>query len=238
MEVYLFDTQKEAADYLARQGVDYEKLFSANFTRKLRSFILADKIFDSWCNHIKSVAFMNEFSGDDSFDSIVMSNLVDNIIATAKSVKLADKMAKIIADIVDVVAIGTANENLISDMLVSTINDFVMDLGYSALTEEQITTARHIGEERNLHIFDYICRDIPARYSDEELTNLFNDMTTKSNILIPSFEENYNKWVEYMIISFIAHLEIPDYDHAANEALDVILKDIDSALNGETTESK
>lgn len=181
---------------------------------------------------------MNEFSGDDSFDSIVMSNLVENIIATAKSVKLADKMASIIADIVDVVAIGTANENLISDMLVSTIDDFVMDLGFSTLTEEQKTIARHIGEERNLHIFDYICRDIPSRYSDEELTNLFNDMTTKSNILIPSFEENYNKWVEYMIISFIAHLQIPDYDHAANEALEVILKDIDSAQNGEPEENR
>ena len=111
-----------------------------------------------------------------------------------------------------------------------------MDLGFSTLTEEQIASTKHIGEERNLHIFDYICRDTPARYSDEELTNLFNDMTTKPNILIPSFEENYNKWVEYMIISFIAHLEIPDYDHAANEALEVILKSIDNAQNEEKKE--
>ena len=39
-----------------------------------------------------------------------------------------------------------------------------------------------------------------------------------------------------MIISFIAHLEIPDYDHAANEALEVILKSIDNAQNEEKKE--
>ena len=236
MIVYDYDTRDEAERDLARKKVDWKKLFNVNFSRKLRSFIIADKIFNAWQEHIKSSSFMNEFSGEDSFDNAIMTELVKNIIATAKKVKLADKMASIIADIVDVVAIGTTNINLISDMLVSTINDFVMDLGFSTLTEEQIASTKHIGEERNLHIFDYICRDTPARYSDEELTNLFNDMTTKPNILIPSFEENYNKWVEYMIISFIAHLEIPDYDHAANEALEVILKSIDNAQNEEKKE--
>lgn len=236
MIVYDYDTRDEAERDLARKKVDWKKLFNVNFSRKLRSFIIADKIFNAWQEHIKSSSFMNEFSGEDSFDNAIMTELVKNIIATAKKVKLADKMASIIADIVDVVAIGTTNINLISDMLVSTINDFVMDLGFSTLTEEQIASTKHIGEERNLHIFDYICRDTPARYNDEELTNLFNDMTTKPNILIPSFEENYNKWVEYMIISFIAHLEIPDYDHAANEALEVILKSIDNAQNEEKKE--
>ncbi len=233
LDTYDFASIDEAKEYLSRRGVDPKLLFNATFKRKLRSFIIADKIFDSWCESIKSVSFMNEFSGEDSFDSIVMTNLVDNIIATAKSVKLADQMAKIIADIVDVTAIGTANENLISDMLVSTINDFVMDLGYSTLSEEQIESVRRVGEDRKLHIFDYICRDLPTRYSDEELTNLFNDMTTKPNILIPSFEENYNKWIEYMIISFIAHLEIPNYDHAANRALEEILQNIDMAQHSE-----
>lgn len=237
MTVYDYDTRDEAERDLARKKVDWRKLFKANFSRKLRSFILADKIFDAWQNHIKSSSFMNEFSGEDSFDNAIMSELVKNTITTAKKVKLADKMANIIADIVNVVAIGTANVNLISDMLVSTINGFVMDLGFSYLTEEQKASVQRIGEERNLHIFDYISRDIPARYNDEELTNLFNDMTTNPVILVPSFEENYNKWVEYMIISFIAHLEIPDYDHAANEALEVILKDIDAAQNGEQVES-
>ncbi len=45
-------------------------------------------------------------------------------------------------------------------------------------------------------------------------------------MLVPSFEENYNKWTEYMIISFISHLEIPNYDHAANESLFKLLTDI------------
>ena len=231
IEAYYFDSQEEAEEYLREQDVNPELLFKPNFERRLLSFILADKIYKAWCDHFRSPSFTNEFCAENTKDKIkssVMTNLVNNIITTSKSVKLADKMAQMIADIVNVVAIGTANENLISDMLVSTINDFVMDLGYSMLTEEQKATMRHLNEERKLHLFKYIDRDIPKRYSEEELTNLFNDMTTKPTLLVPSFEENYNKWMEYMMISFIAHLEVPKYDHAANEALEVILKEIDS----------
>jgi len=226
---YDFMDREDAERFLVRYGVNWEELFQSDFERNLPSFILADNVFDYWCKDITSSSFYNEFSGDGKdgkFFLDIMSKFTLNIVETAKFCKIPDMMAQRIADIVNVVAIGTANENLISDMLASTINDFVMDLGFSTLTEEQKAAVRRIGEERNLHIFDYICRDIPKKYDENDLTQLFNDMTTKSTMLVPSFEENYNKWTEYMIISFISHLEIPNYDHAANESLFKLLTDI------------
>ena len=40
------------------------------------------------------------------------------------------------------------------------------------------------------------------------------------------FEDNFNKWKEYMIISFIAHLNVPDFDRDANQALTELLHQI------------
>ena len=40
------------------------------------------------------------------------------------------------------------------------------------------------------------------------------------------FEENYYSWLEYMYVSFIAHLNIPEYDHEANEKLTVIINEL------------
>ena len=58
------------------------------------------------------------------------------------------------------------------------------------------------------------------------LTNLFNEMSANPKALLPSFEDNYNKWLEYMFISFVAHLDIPDFDHEANVALESLLEKI------------
>ena len=36
----------------------------------------------------------------------------------------------------------------------------------------------------------------------------------------------YNNWIEYMYVAFIAHLEIRDYNHEANNKLKVILDEL------------
>jgi hypothetical protein len=41
-----------------------------------------------------------------------------------------------------------------------------------------------------------------------------------------AFENNYYSWLEYMFVSFITHLNIPDYDHEANEQLTTILNEL------------
>ena len=55
------------------------------------------------------------------------------------------------------------------------------------------------------------------------MTTMFNNMSTSPMDLLPSFEDNYNRWIEYMFISFVAHLNLPKYDHEANEMLEKII---------------
>jgi hypothetical protein len=79
-------------------------------------------------------------------------------------------------------------------------------------------------ESRKIPAFRYILKEEPAVFEEEDLTAMFNDMSENPKALLPSFEDNYNKWIEYMFISFVAHLDIPDFDHEANVALSQILE--------------
>ena len=44
-----------------------------------------------------------------------------------------------------------------------------------------------------------------------------------------SFENNYYTWLEYLYVSFIAHLDVPDYDKEANRLLSEIIHNIDKS---------
>jgi hypothetical protein len=51
-------------------------------------------------------------------------------------------------------------------------------------------------------------------------------MSKNPQAILPSFDDNYNKWMESMFISFIAHLDVPEFDHQANIALSKIISEI------------
>ena len=55
------------------------------------------------------------------------------------------------------------------------------------------------------------------------MTALFNDILSSFGRYTPAYEANYNTWLEYMYIAFIAHINVPDYDRAANDELKIIL---------------
>ena len=226
---FAFISREEAEEYLIRKKVDVNKLFDGSFKRKLNSCIIGDAIFDKWCSRIKSVDFLNEFSNEDSFDTNIMTMLVEELILTANSLNLRDIMAEAIAEYVNVVNIHTANETLLADLLASIINDFVMDFGFKYLSDEEKNKAKGVCEKSNIPAFKYICKKTPETLEEEELTAMFNEMFENPQALLPSFDDNYNKWIEYMFVSFVAHLDIPEYDHDANEALAKILEHINEA---------
>ena len=229
IQTYSFDDKGEAQDFLVRKKVDVEKLFSGSYRRKLNSCIIADAVFDKWCSSIKSVDFLNEFSNDDSFDTTIMSNLVDELITTANSFDIRDRMADSIAEYVNVIAIHTANENLLADMLASMINNFVLDFGFSWLSDEERAKARKTCEKYNIPAFNYIAKELPATFDEAALTAMFNEMSSSPKALLPSFEDNYNKWLEYMFVSFVAHLDVPDVDPEANNLIRMLLESIKTA---------
>jgi hypothetical protein len=106
------------------------------------------------------------------------------------------------------------------------INDFVLDFGFSALSEEEQAKVKDACQKYNIPAFNYILKEVPGTFDEAMLADIFNDMSTNSKALLPSFDDNYNKWIEYMFISFVAHLEIPDIDPAANQKIKTLLAEI------------
>ena len=226
IKTYGFHSQEDAEEFLTKKKIDVDKLFDGSYKRKLNSCIIGDAVFDKWASIIKSVEFLNEFSNEENFDSSIMTILVDNLIATANSLELRDRMADAIAEYVNVVNIHTANESLLADILASFINDFVLDFGFKYLSDEEKKKAERVCISKNIPAFDYIYKELPATFEEEDLTQMFNEMSSNPQAILPSFEDNYNKWLEYMFISFVAHLDVPEYDHQANQALAEILDSI------------
>ncbi len=227
MDAYAFASQEEASSYLERRNVDVKILFSGEYKKRLNSCIIADCVFQLWDKKIHSEETMNTFTGEQSFDSVVMSTLLDNLVATGKAERVTDKLSDIIADYVNVVNTSTINESLVADILASTISDFVSDCGFSILGPKDIEKVRKLATSRKLPIFKYIDRERKSFYEEQELTELFNEMTSNPQAITPAFESNYNQWIEYMYISFVAHIDIPDFDPEANKALSILLKKID-----------
>jgi hypothetical protein len=226
INTYGFISESEAMEFLSRKQIDQRRLFDGSYKRKLNSCIIGDAIFDLWCSRIKSVDFLNEFSNEHSFDSNIMTILVDNLINTANTIQLRDRLAEAIAEYVNVVNIHTANENLLSDILPSIINNFIMDFGYKYLSADDLEKVKRVCQSRNIPAFNYICRESAAVFNEEDITRIFNEMSKNPQAILPSFDDNYNKWMEYMFISFIAHLDVPEFDHQANIALSKIISEI------------
>lgn len=226
IDTYGFYSIDEAKEFLLGKNINPEELFAQNFERKLNSCIIADTVFDAWCANIKSAEFIGAFSGDNGMTGSVMSSMVENMIRTAENLNIRDMMAKSIADYVNVVDVHTANESLLADILADRINDFVLDLGYEYISTEDREKVRNICQKRNLPAFQYMEQERQSTYTEEDLTALFNSMAARPQALLQSFENNYNTWIEYMFISFIANLNIPDFDHDANVALEKIINNI------------
>ena len=67
------------------------------------------------------------------------------------------------------------------------------------------------------------CSCRKSHFDEEELTALFNELTDHPKALTLAFENSYYLWLEYMYVTFITHLDIPEYDHQANEVLTNII---------------
>lgn len=227
--VYGLRDKDEAGKYLAGRDVESRLLFSGTFKKKLNSCVLADRVYDLWQKNIKSVEFMNQILANQRFDSVVMSILLEDITQTSNYLKLNDLMGDAIAEYVNVINIYTINESLVADILSSTINSFVIDLGYSLLPQADRDNARKVAQQSYLPVFDYIDREHTSHFEEDELTALFNELTDNPKSMTVSFENNYYTWLEYMYVSFIAHLDVPDYDKEANRLLSEIIHNIDKS---------
>lgn len=226
---YRFKEQEEAAEYLKSKKIDSRKLFKGETLKRKNSSIISDDLVKLWQENISSVQFMNACAGIDKMDEIVLTNLIGCVISTAQSVNLVEHIENEIADYVDILNTSNINEDLIADMIATTISDFVMDFGFKYLQEDQINTSRRVAKEQNLSCYIWTERERKEHFEEDEMTALFNDILSSSGRYTPAYEANYNTWLEYMYIAFIAHINVPEYNREANDELKKVL---DSFKNG------
>ena len=63
-------------------------------------------------------------------------------------------------------------------------------------------------------------------YDEAAVTQLMDEILADENQFTPSYMSYYNNWLEYMYVANVAHLNVPEYDHDANEKLKVILNEL------------
>lgn len=220
---YHFTDKEEAGEFLISRGIDADKLFAGDTIQRKNSAIIANDMLNLWRNNIQGVQFMNTFAGTGMINEIALSNLVSCVINTAENVNLRRIIENQIAEYTDILNTHSINEDLIADMIATTISDFITDFGYRYLTPEQIATSKRVSEERHLPSFDWTERPRQEHFTEEEMTALFNLILSSSDRFTPAYDANYNSWIEYMYIAYIAHINVPDFDRVANDRLKEIL---------------
>jgi hypothetical protein len=223
---YALLDRNDAENYLKNKKIEPSVLFSGSFRKKLNSCLIADQVYEQWKKHLSSTEFMNTVLNNKQFDHGVMEILTDNIKAISDMLKLNDIMAEAIAEYVNVIHIYNINESLVADILASTINRFIIDLGYELTTESDKQNARKVAMQEDLPVFDYIDKEATSTFEEDELTALFDELTDNPKAMTTSFEDNYYTWLEYMVVSFIAHVKVPDFDREANHKLTEIINNI------------
>lgn len=226
LDVYRFSSVEEATDFLAKKKIDVQQLFRGETIKRRNSAVISHVIMSMWKQNITDSLFMNKFTGENRMDEIAMSNLTESLISTATFVGLGDKIESSISSYVDVLNATTLDEKLVADMLSTAISDFVIDFGYRYLSDDKIEMIKRVSALRGLPCFDWLDKERREVWDDDGMTALLNEILVSDRKYTPAYEANYNCWMEYMYISFIANLNVPDFDREANENLKKILDEL------------
>lgn len=204
-KVYNHPSPDAARRFLEGKGIDPNTLISKrDSSKRTNSYVIADHLMKYWQDKLSSASFLSRTVADSRFDMGVMSDLIENIQEMSRTVNLTGYMSDCIADFVNVVAINTAHEFLVADMLRHCINTFVTDLGFSLLESSRQESLRNMAESKNMKVSKPEDFNDKSIYNEEELTQLFEDVSKQSGTMAPSFSSHYNIWLDYMFLSYLA----------------------------------
>lgn len=230
---YHFQTVEECKNFFENvKQISLDKLFDSNFKQKSNSQQLAEVLINKWFEDLKSQKSLKYFETL-GCNTLIMLDLIDNMKGVADAIDLEGIISKKISPFVDAISVPHAILDMIADTTTEIINDFVVTFGYRYYSQAKFEELKQINETNNLHLsFEYEA-DEKVPMSIEELSMLFDAIRpTEENITLtslPSFS-NYNKWIELLLISFIASYNIPNYDIEANRKLGTLLEEY-AALN-------
>lgn len=225
-EYHFSDTMECKEFFEGVKSISLDKLFECNFRQKSNSEQLAEGILNKWIDDITSQKNL-KFYESQGCNTLIILDLVENIKAVIDAIKLDDVIAHSISPFVDAISVPHQILDMIADTTAEIINDFVVTFGYNYYSEQKFSELKQISDKHSLHLsFDYGMADkVPM--TNEELSNLFDDIRpTEENTLLtalPSFI-NYNKWIDLLLISFIAAYDVPNYDVEANKQLGILLQ--------------
>lgn len=207
------------------KGISLEKLFECNFKQKSNSEQLAEGIVAKWIEDVKSQKNLKFYEAV-GCNTLTILDMIENIKAVVDTTNLTGIIAKTISPFVDAINVPHQILDMIADTTAEIINEFVVTFGYNYYSPEKIADLKLINEKNNLHLsFDYGMTDkVPM--SNEELSDLFDDIRpTEENTMLTSLPSfiNYNKWIDLLLISFIASYNVPNYDVEANRQLGILL---------------
>ena len=224
---YHFPTVAECKDFFeGAKGISLEKLFTCDFKQKSNSEQMAEGIVEKWIEDIKSQKCLKFYEAE-GCNTLSILDMIENIKAVADTVNLTSIISKTISQFVDAISVPQQILDMIADTTAEIINKFVITFGYEYYPPQKIEELKSISEKNNLHLsFNYGINDnVPM--SNDELSDLFDDIrpTEENNMLtaLPSFV-NYNKWIDLLLISFIASYNVPNYDVEANKQLGALLE--------------
>lgn len=207
------------------KGISLEKLFECDFKQKSNSEQLAEGIIAKWIEDVKAQKNLKFYEAE-GCNTLTVLDMIENIKAVVDTTNLTGIIAKTISPFVDAINVPHQILDMIADTTAEIINEFVVTFGYNYYSPEKIADLKLINEKNNLHLsFDYGMTDkVPM--SNEELSDLFDDIRpTEENTMLASLPSfiNYNKWIDLLLISFIASYNVPNYDVEANRQLGVLL---------------
>ena len=231
--VYHKESKEMAKNYLNSKGIDPKDLITGKKVgKRTNSYFISDFVLQYWKEKIGSAAFLSMITSNSKFDMGVMSDLISNIFDMIEVSDLVNKMSESISDVVNVVAIGTANEFYVADVLRHMINTFVTDLGVSLLDDSKTIEIKNVAELLNVPVRGYIDRQEKTEFNEEELTDMFSKLAATSEGITPSYDKHYHQWLEYMFLSYIAtagkitKIENP----AANDKIGNIISKLNEAV--------
>lgn len=205
-DIYRLTSADAARQYLEDKGIDPTKLLEGESSRnRTNSYVIANTLLSYWKDKLSSANFLAKVTANSRFDMGVMSDLISNIIEMTDTIDLVGHMSGSISEYVNVLAIGSVNEFLVADILRHIINTFVTDFGFTLDgMSDKLNELKMLAQNEKIPIEGYIDRPEPSSYTEEELTDLFNSISTSADLEMRPFFSHYNRWLEYMFLSFLA----------------------------------
>lgn len=211
-------------------GIDLKLLFTSTYKRKCSpSIVLAESFVRHWGDNLmkqeNSIAFTKA-----GFDTVIFSDFVENVVKMMVKVDLVQHIANAIKEYVDYTpAIAPENEEMIADIVTSVYNDFVMDMGYTLLSDEdKARVEQNIAKFKLPQIVTDEMLYQPINSDEEQLGYLFaqlemlNDGSCGQLTKLPSFV-NMRRWLAFVIMSFALAYDAGNYNVEANKKLGRLL---------------